>query len=307
MNWRLGEIAAAEALVESALALAREAGNRSLQAVALNNLSTYVVDQGDFARAHRLLEEAIAINHELGNREWELINLDNVGEFFIEEGNLAEAQAPLARAVALGRELGGRLEAMALGSMARLAEQRGDHGQARTLSAEALAICRGLASPAEEEVERMPVLARLCVACDEPGSAAQYLAEALVISRKFGYRESVVRCLDVMVGLAIKVRAFEKAVVFRGACQRLREITGVLATPAEIEQSERYSAECLGALGDAAFAAAGSAGGSLSIESVISTGLEWLETIAQPRPAPGVAPVVKAVAALRGEDLSPSL
>jgi hypothetical protein len=171
-----------------------------------------------------------------------------------------------------------------------LAERRGDHREARAISAEALAICRGLASPEEEEVERMPVLARLCVACGEPGSAAQYLAEALALSRRFGYRESVVRCLDVMIGLAIKVRAFEKAAVFRGACQRLREITGILPTPSEIEQSEQYSSECRTALGDAAFAAAESAGRALSIESIIGIGLEWLGTIAQAQVARAVDP-----------------
>jgi len=300
MNWRLAETAAAETLVETALALAREAGNRSLEAGALNNLSTYVADHGDFARAHRLLEEAVAINHELGNREWESINLGNIGELFIEQGDLASAQAPLERALALGRELGGRLEAMALSSMAHLAERRGEHHEARALSAQALAICRGLASPEEEEVERMPVLARLCVACGEAGSAAQYLAEALILSRKFGYRESIVRCLNVMIGLAVKVGAYEKSAVFLGACQRLREITGVPATPSEIAQLDQHSSECRTALGDAAFAAGESAGRALSLESVVGIGLEWLGTIAQARPASAIDPGVKVIEAPSG-------
>jgi predicted ATPase/class 3 adenylate cyclase len=284
MNFRLGETAAAEALFEAALTLAREAGDRSLEAVALNNLSNLVADHGDRARALQLLDQALAINRNAGNKELESISLSNIGFHLIDQGNLAAAQAPLERALVLSREIGSEsLEAFSLVSMGRLSERRGDYERARMLSAEALAIFRRLASPADE-VEQLLALARIYVACGEPVPAARYLAEALGTSRKLGQR-SIVQCLDVMAGLAAKVAAWEKATFFHGACQHLREITGVLASPWEAEQYRRYWVDCSAALGDAALAAGESAGRASSTESAISAGLEWLGSIAPAEPA----------------------
>jgi tetratricopeptide (TPR) repeat protein len=279
MNFWLGETVTAETLVERALAIAREAGNRSLEAAALNNLSNLVSDHGDLSRAHSLLNEALAINRDLGNQERECINLNNIAVHFMDRGDLAAAQAPLERALALSREIGSvSVEAIALSRMGWLAERRDDYDQARKLSANALAIFRSLASLAEE-IEQTLTLARICIACGEPEHAARYLTEALGTSRRLGHR-SIVACLDVMVGLAVKVAAWEKAAVFRGSCQNLREITRVCATPWEAEQSERCRSESRAALGDAAFSAGEDAGRSLSFESVIGVGLEWLGSIA---------------------------
>ena len=284
MSFRLGETAASEALFEGALALARDAGDRSLEAVALNNLSNLVSDRGDRARALQLLDQAVAINRNAGNKELESINLSNIGFHLIDQGDLAAARAPLERALVLSREIGSEsLEAFSLVSMGRMAERRGEYDRARMLHAEALAIFRVLASPAEE-VEQMLALARIGIACGAPGPAAQYLAQALGTGRKLGQR-SIVQCLDVMAGLAAKVAAWEKAALFHGACAHLREITGVVAIPWEADQYGQYWTDCRAALGDAAFAERESVGRASSTESVINAGLEWLGSIARAEPA----------------------
>ncbi|MEO8302973.1 MAG: tetratricopeptide repeat protein [Betaproteobacteria bacterium] len=303
MNARLGETSAAEALAVQALALAREAGNRVLEASALNSLSTVLSDHGNFGRAHRMLEEAVAINRELGNRAWESINLGNIGELYADQGDFVAAQAPLEQALALSREIGSEsLEAMALSSLGRLAERRGDHGEARAMLTQALAIYRELGSPAEE-VEQMRMLAGVCIACGEPASAAHYLYEALATSRDLGFRGSIVKCFDDMVGLAIEVAAHERAGHFQGACQRLREITGVLATPSESESSDRRGSRCRVALGEAAYSAAEAIGRGQSPESVIGNGLAWLETVAR-NDAVGTAGALVASGDVAGERFS---
>jgi len=287
MNFWLGETVAAEAFVETALALAREAGNRSLEAGTLNNLSNLVSDHGDFTRAHSLLNESLAINRDLGNREGECINLNNIGVHFLDEGQVLAAQAPLELALAISREIGSdSLRAISLSNMGRLAEREHDYPQAMVLLAEALAIFRGLASLAEE-VEQTVALAHVCVARSEPEPAARYLVEALGISRSLGHR-SIVQCLHVMMGLAVTTAAYEKAAVFRGASQKLREITRVLATPAEAEESERQCSDCRAILGDAAFAASEASGRTLSTESIIAAGLEWLPMVARAQSAASV-------------------
>jgi len=297
MSFRLGETAASEALFEDALALVRDAGDRSLEAVALNNLSNLVADHGDLTRALQLLDQAVAINRNAGNKELESISLSNIGFHLIDQGNLAAAQAPLERALVLSREIGSEsLQAFSLAGMGRLAERRGEYERARVLSAEALAIFRVLASPAEA-VEQMLALARIGIAGGEPATAARHLAEALATGRKLGQR-SIVQCLDVMAGLAAKVAAWERAALFHGACQHLREITGVLATPWETEQYGQYCADCRAALGDAAFAAGESVGRASSTESVITAGLEWLDPIAHAERAPSADADVKVSDAL---------
>ena len=293
MSYRLGETPAAEALVEAALTLAREADDRSLEAVALNNLSALVADHGDRARALQLLDQAVAINRNAGNKELESISLSNIGFHLIDQGDLAAAQAPLELALALSREVGSdSLEAFALVAMGRLAERRGDYQRARALATEALAMFRRLASPAEE-VEQMLALARICIACGEPESAARYLTESLSMSRKLGQR-SIVQCLDVMAGLAVKVTAWEKAALFHGACDHLREITGVLATPWEAEQSRQNWVVCRAALGEVGFVAGESAGRASSTESAVSVGLDWLGSITKAEPTPSAEPDVRA-------------
>ena len=65
MSFMLGEYVQAETWLQQALVLARETGNRVVEAGALNNLSNIVLDRGDFAQARSLLEQAVAINREL--------------------------------------------------------------------------------------------------------------------------------------------------------------------------------------------------------------------------------------------------
>jgi tetratricopeptide (TPR) repeat protein len=287
MNFRLGDTAASKEAALQALALARDAGNRVLEAGALNSLSIVLSDNGDFARAHQMLEEAVAINRELGNRAWESINLGNIGELYADQGDFVAAQAPLEQSLALSREIGSEsLEAMALSSLGALAERRGDQARARTLLTDALSLYRRLGAPAEE-VEQLRKLAVLCNACGEPQSAAHYLHEALYTSRELGFRGSIVKCLDSMVGLAIEVAAYERAALFHGACQRLREITGVIATPSESESSAQRRERCRAALGEAAYSSAEAAGRGQSPESVIADGLAWLEKVAG---SDGIAP-----------------
>jgi tetratricopeptide (TPR) repeat protein len=104
MSYRLGENGrAAEALVEAALTLAREAGDRSLEAVALNNLSALVAATVDRARALQFLDQAVAINRNAGNKELESISLSNIGFHLIDQGDSPPAQAPLELALALSR------------------------------------------------------------------------------------------------------------------------------------------------------------------------------------------------------------
>ncbi len=281
MTSRLGEITQAQALVQEALTLAREVGDRVLEAGALNNLSNIVGDRGNFAEAQALLERAVAINRELGNHVWETINLRNLGYLFISQRDFTAARAPLERALSLSREIGNRtLEAGALSNLGLLDQRRGEYAAARNLASQALAIYRELVAPAEE-VEQLQLLANVSVAGDELSTAALHFGEALGTSRDLGYRGSIVMCLDGMAVLAVKMGAYVEAAVFWGAADALRGITGVQATPAEVEQYRRYCAQCRAEIGEPAYVAAEAVGRAMSMDSAVDAGLNWLAKVAQ--------------------------
>lgn len=277
MTFRLGEIAAARALVVQALDVAREAGNRRLEAAALNNLSDIVSAQGDFATAETLLEQAVAINRELGNTAWEMINLDNLGSLYISQGKFRAARPAHERVLTLSREVGDAYaEATASGNLGLLARHRGDFGEAQALIARALALYRELGAPAEE-VEQLLLMADAAVAQGELAFAKRHFRQALAASRELGYRRGVARALDGMVALAVEMRAFTEAARLCGGADAQRASIGVQQSPYDIEQGDQLRAHCRSELGDVGWDVAHAEGSSVSSEATIARALEWLE------------------------------
>jgi hypothetical protein len=83
-----------------------------------------------------------------------------------------------------------------------------------------------------------------------------------------------------MVALAVKAEAYTEAVTFVAAAEIMREVTGVVASPSEIEQLQQFRLECRAALGAPAYAAAVNAGDGVSGESATGVALRWLATVA---------------------------
>ena len=65
-------------LLEDALTLSREAGDRNTEAMILNNLARVLDWDVELSRARSLLEQARRINRELGNKTLELHNMSNL-------------------------------------------------------------------------------------------------------------------------------------------------------------------------------------------------------------------------------------
>ena len=279
MSFRLGEYGQAETWLQEALMLARETGNRIVEAGALNNLSNIVLDRGDFAQARSLLEQAVAINRELANHAWETINLVNLGNLLINQGDFAAAGAHLERALAQSRQYGNpSVEADSLSKLGLLEQRRGNYEAARALAGRSLAIYRELAAPAQE-VEQLELLADASVAGGELAAAARYFEEALRTSRDLGYRTSIARCLEGMVALAVKNADHAEAAMLIGTAAMLRELTGVVASPSEIEHLQASCQDCQAALGAPAYAKAVNAGRGLSAESAMGAALDWLAKV----------------------------
>ena len=170
------------------------------------------------------------------------------------------------------------MEADSLSKLGLLEQRRGNYEAARELAGRSLAIYRELAAPAQE-VEQLELLADASVAGGELAAAARYFEEALRTSRDFGYRSSIARWFEGLVALAVKTADHREAATFVGAAEMLRELTGVVADPGEIEHLRASCRECRATLGAPAYAAAVDAGRGLSADSAIGGALAWLARV----------------------------
>ena len=138
--WR-GEPREAEPLLEQALEIRRETGDRYALAVTQNVLGAVVSELGDGEqpRAMRYYEESLAIYRQLGTRIGVSRCLINLGVSARRMGELDRSAASLEEAVELARELDApELLASALVNLGNVRRSRGDAAAARDLYAEGL-------------------------------------------------------------------------------------------------------------------------------------------------------------------------
>ncbi len=99
--------AAGQQYLEQALSLAREAGDRRLEAMTLGNMGTSAANaRQDFDAAREYLEACLRVMHERGERSSEAVSLNNLGWAAGLQGDFEAARAYYERAVLLARESG---------------------------------------------------------------------------------------------------------------------------------------------------------------------------------------------------------
>jgi predicted ATPase/DNA-binding SARP family transcriptional activator/DNA-binding CsgD family transcriptional regulator len=146
----------AKELLEAALVLSRETGDRRGMAWSLGSLANVSSSQEDHERAKELYEEGLALSRELGGAETISVQLLSLGYEFLLEGNHERATALNEEAATLLRNRGYRtgLE-KALDNLGWAALVRGDHNRATELFEESVALCKELGdkSTAAESLE----------------------------------------------------------------------------------------------------------------------------------------------------------
>jgi class 3 adenylate cyclase/tetratricopeptide (TPR) repeat protein len=105
---RLGQADRARRVAEIALARAQEVGDDDVLVRSLTNVSAFYSEYGDSYRAAHLLEQQVAINHRLANRQLEAVGLTNLGYTYVQLGMNARAMDVLRRAVGLALGIGHR-------------------------------------------------------------------------------------------------------------------------------------------------------------------------------------------------------
>jgi DNA-binding SARP family transcriptional activator/tetratricopeptide (TPR) repeat protein len=135
---------------DTALASARELGDRPGEAWVLTNIGT-VLGQQHVDDAIGYFEQALAIAREVGDREDESRASNNLAFTYVILGRYDEAVEPLLGALELQRALGRRYgEAVALCNLGEAYVELGRYDEAITRSQEALAIAREIGSERDE-------------------------------------------------------------------------------------------------------------------------------------------------------------
>jgi tetratricopeptide (TPR) repeat protein len=335
LAYRQGDYASAQALLEEALAIFREIGDKAGIANSLGNLGIVAREQGDYSSARSLLEEALAIFREIGDKAGIANSLGNLGIVAREQGDYSSARSLLEEALAIFREIGDKAGiANSLGNLGIVAREQGDYSSARSLLEASLALQREIGdktaianllnnlgavareqgdySSARSLHEASLALQREIgdkrgmavslvnlgpLACKEHNYAAarSCLADCLTLCLALGEKHLTAYALEGCAGLATAQEQPERATGLYGASDGLRAVIGAPRPPNGREEADRGPCRPARHLGEAAFESAWSAGRALTWEQAIGT--RWKRNVHEPRERmPAERDIIKAKA-----------
>jgi len=255
----------ANALIERALALWRELGDKLGMADALLNLGRVARLQGDYERSEKLVQESLALFRDqqtMWGVVWSLISL---GDVALDQGDPAQALGPIEEALALTESLGdtyGNMWARCL--RGRLAHLQGDLEQAAMLLEESLAWLRNWRSPSIFEI--LNDLGRVALDQGDTDRAAALFRESLKLSWEPGNEIDITLSLVGLAGVAGELGQPARAAQLLGAAEAIRESIGRSLTPVERTVLDRYAAAIRAQLDDATFAVMWAEGQKMTLE-----------------------------------------
>jgi non-specific serine/threonine protein kinase len=244
------EYGEARELLEGALAIFREQGDKQDIAYTLDGLGEIAYYEGDFALAITYFEEWLAISRELDDKEAvtaeALLFLGYAEWHLVERGDYDLPNTRLNEALALLRQAGsGYRLAEALRMVGEIRVRQGDYDQANLLLQESLGISQeqghkwGIAAS-------LGTLGWLALCQGDCGRATQLLRESISIRQEIGDKGGIAWCLEWLAVTTISEREIEgqteqaaRAARLFGAAQILRRNMGAITDPADRPEFER--------------------------------------------------------------------
>jgi non-specific serine/threonine protein kinase len=262
----------ANTLIEQALTLCRELGDKPGMADALIFLGRVARLQGDYERSGKLVQESLTLFREqqiMWGVIWGLLSLADVA---LDQGDPTQALEPIQEALALTQSLGdtyGNMWARCL--RGRLAHLQGDLEQAAMLFEESLAWLRTLGSPSRFEI--LNDLGRVALDQGNTDRAAAFFGESLNLSWEPGNEIDITLSLGGLAGVARALGLPARAARLLGAAESVRESIGRTLTPVERTVFDRYAATIRAQIGDATFAVMWAEGQKMTLEQAKSEAL----------------------------------
>ncbi len=261
---------------EEGLMLGRTLGlaGRESVALALLGKGAWAWYQADYARAKSLAEESLGLFREIGYRfgicealTWLGMALINLEDYQQAEARLEESLA-LARRARDGNEIG-----FAVWQLGRAAMLQGDYTQAAMFLQEGLKIYREL-KQFSGVTFLLNDLGKAALLKGDYQQAALYFKESLSMYWKSGYERNIASGLEQLASVAVADRQPEQAARLLGAAQALRESSGAIMHPYQLEYYEPALESLRLQLDKAAFAAQWAAGRAMPPEQAIAYALK---------------------------------
>ena len=226
----------AKGYLEECLSIAREVGNKGRASGALRLLGMVAHSQGDRAKARKYSEEGLALARDLGDKHKISLGLNSLAELDRAEGDLESAEPLYEETLSLHRELR-------------------DH----------LNIALNLVNLAMVSIGRGAGL-----------RSRDMLLEALGIAEEMDAKDVGQFVMDAAAGLGASLGDWRAAARFHGASLARMELTGFHREAPDEAFIVPLIGRARSELGEAAFAAAESAGRALSYEAAVSEMRQWL-------------------------------
>jgi predicted ATPase len=235
----------------------------------LNSAGSLADWLGDYASSRRAFTDALRIARELGERRMEAASLHNLGIVLSYDGDLDAAVASIEESLAIKRTLGDeRFTANSLDNLGRVLTFRGDLDRAREVLREALDTFRRVGDAFGVAVTGGNLAAAELAAAQRGAGDLDEVAalhrESLARFLEVGDDDGLAESMERIGALAIVRGAPASAARLFGAARELRAGVGSAMPPPERTVHERDVARAREELGDAAYdtaVAAGAAGG----------------------------------------------
>jgi len=283
------------ALLEEALALSRELGDRHGIADVLNLLGRTARSRGDHEQAAVLAGEALALYRELGDTWGTLFALGMLGRNALYLQDYPRSEALGRERLTLCRALRDDwAECSTLCTMGHLAWFLGDRRRATALLEESLALARACG---HTHVVALALyrLGHVALVRGDVGPAAERFRQGLRVCRELGQvpagRQSLAWTLEGIAGVAHAHGSPAQAGRLLGAAAALHQATGESLPRTERADGERITAAVRGAMDGQRFAAAWAAGGAIPAEQAVADAQALLErAVAGAAAAPNARP-----------------
>ncbi|MGH2616832.1 MAG: tetratricopeptide repeat protein, partial [Thermomicrobiales bacterium] len=275
LAWAQGDFDRAAALFDDAMALARQRGDRSGVAEALDGLGRVASYRGDAATARAMYGQAIAIHQELGDRWGAAKSLYFSGVAAAIQGADPAALPLLTEAREMFREvhdLGGIADSTGMLGLAALGQ--GDDVAARSLVEEAHAMMRDLGDR-PGAAQTLSVLGHIVFGQGQHISARALYGDALAILADLDDRWWLAWCLEGLAAIAAVGERPTQAAKLLGSAKTLRDAINAPQPPIHRASYERTVRATRAALGQSAFADAWEAGRALPAEKSVAEAGEF--------------------------------
>jgi predicted ATPase/DNA-binding XRE family transcriptional regulator len=271
LAWQHNDARPARGLLEQALTLYRDLGDRPGVARVLQVLGKLVFEQ-DEDEAQRYLEECLAFFQDLGDRYGSAWSLTFLGHCACRRGDTALARARHEESLRLRRAIGERLGiANDLWGLAQAARREGDAEGARALFEEALRQAQAVGD--EYHISyALAGLGDLALAVGDGPSARRLLGESLTLFSKAGAGFGVANVVYCFARLALQQGQPAQALRLASAAATLREGIGLPLRAAEQREREPVLAQARELAGTAA-TAAWALGRVMGVEQMVADAL----------------------------------